>query len=92
MNLASGSNQFSVGGLMDDGNNVASSTSMSYGSDWVFDSSLRISVCADDDGTNLINPIECMAEKLKVVYSLYPQSSIIDFMNIGLFLLRSLIY
>lgn len=89
VNLASGSNQFSVGGLMDDGNGVAVSTSLSYGTDWVFDSSLRISICADDDGTSLFNSIECMAENLKVVDYFYPQTSIIDFSNIGLFLLKS---
>ncbi len=83
VNLASGANQFSVGGLMDDGNNVATSTSISYGSTWNFDSSLRISVCADDDGTNLFDRVECLAQNLKVTYSMYPQSSTIDFTNIG---------
>lgn len=67
---------------MADGNNVASSTSISYGSAWLFDSSLRISVCADDDGANLFDRVECLAQSLKVAYTMYLQSSIIDFSNI----------
>jgi len=68
---------------MEDGNDIATSTSLSYGSDWVFDSSLRISICAYDDGTNLVNPIACSAQNLKVQTLMYSSSSIIDFSNSG---------
>jgi len=53
---------------------------LNYGSDWVFDSSLEISICSD---TNKDNSIGCIAQNLKVFYYYYGSTSTIDFANSG---------
>jgi len=56
-------------------------TPVTYGSDWAFDSTLRINVCSDYDGTN---SIQCIIQNLKVKYYAYSSIlSVMDFANQG---------
>jgi len=74
------------GGIVENTNNISPAIpiSVTYGSDWAFDSTLKISVCSDYDGTN---SIECTVQNLKVKYYFYGSVlSAIDFANQGLFL------
>ncbi len=66
VNLASGSNEFAVGALTDNKNTFLSYTSISYGANWVFDSTLDISLCSD---YNKVKSIACRLQNVKVIYS-----------------------
>lgn len=79
--MAPGSNYLTAGAAYDSANIISKSTTMSYGSDWKFDSTLEMSVCSDYGGTN---SIECTVQNLKVKYAGYSSTdSIIDFANTG---------
>lgn len=73
MDLAS--NTFAAGVLANDGNTDNAITTVSYGSDWNFDSTSLITVCSDYDGSDAI---ACTAQYLKVAYSYYSSSSMIN--------------
>jgi len=82
VNLATGSDAFSGGGITENTNNVFSGIAVTYGSDWSFDSTLKISVCSDYDGSNSLG---CTVQNLKVQYYFYSTLlSVIDFANQGL--------
>lgn len=75
------SNKFTGGGLVRDGNGaniLTTADGLNYGSDWVFDSSLVVSVCSDYDGTDSIG---CKIRNLKVFYSFYGDVTTIDYGN-----------
>ncbi len=48
---------------------------MNYDSDWTFDSTSLISVCSDYDGSNAI---ACTVDNLKVAYSYYSSSAVVN--------------
>jgi len=50
----------------------------SYGSDWVFDPSTVMSICADENGNYGVN---CVVQNLKVAYKLPVQSITMPFSN-----------
>ena len=71
---------------MEDGNDAAvAANGLNYGSDWVFDNSLVISVCSDYNG---MDSVGCKAQNLKMFYSIYEWTSTIDFANEGFFFTR----
>ncbi len=78
---------FSAGWFLTDETDFAKTNLVSYDDDWEFDSSLKISVCADYDGTNMFDSLACKAQNLKVAYEVYSDSSIINYANSGLFFL-----
>jgi len=80
--LANGKNGFTGGGIVGNTNNPSStSITVTYGSDWSFDSTLQISVCSDYDGSSSLG---CTVQNLKVQYYFYLSLlSVIDFANQG---------
>ena len=75
---------------MEDGNSAEALTNangLSYGSDWVFDDSLVISVCSD---VNKANSIGCKAQNLRVFYTYFGVTSSLDFASSGFVFLSSL--
>ena len=65
-------NNFSTPGLV---------TSLSYGSDWTFDSSTQITVCSSLNGAMGIG---CIVQNLKVLYNIPSLHGLMPFTNIGL--------
>jgi len=63
-----------VGGL----GSGTSFTTQSYGSDWVFDSSTVMSICADENGNY---GVDCIVQNLKVTYKLPVQLITMSFSN-----------
>ncbi len=49
---------------------------VTYGSDWLFDSTLQFSVCSDSDGSNAIG---CKVQNLKIVNDYYTAGPIANF-------------
>jgi len=72
------SNTFSAGVLADDGSTENTLVSMNYDPDWTFDSTSLISVCSDYDGSN---KIACTVDNIKVAYSSYSSSVVVNTAN-----------
>jgi len=63
-------------------------TSLSYDSDWVFDSSTLLSLCADENGGYSIG---CITQNVKVAYHI-PSSGLMPFTNYGTFPFGGFLY
>jgi hypothetical protein len=73
-------NTFAAGVLLPvSGSSDQTVTTVSYGSDWTFDSTSLISVCSDYGGSN---KIACTVDKLKVLYTYYSSSKIVNTANL----------
>lgn len=79
INLATGSCSFYGGGTFG-GAFFMYPASVSYGSDWVFDSKTQIDVCSDSGGAS---PIGCTVQNLKVSYNYFPTSGYLNLANSG---------
>ena len=73
------------GGIVGNIDRISSAApiTVTYDSDWSFDSTLQIAVCSDYDGTHSLG---CTVQNLKVKYYYYGAIlSVIDFSNQGFF-------
>ncbi len=79
INLATGSCSFYGGGTFGGAFFMYPAT-VSYGSDWVFDSYTEISICS---GSDVASPIGCTVQNLKASYTYFPLSGYLNLANSG---------